>query len=87
MAHATGIMERSDDSTAQYDAGTKLVREIWAVTAISMVAVILRVVAKLRIRQFKWDDIVMIAAQVGPTSLSLAAVQNLADNLLTRFQS
>lgn len=45
-------------------AGERLVRDIWGITSIALLATILRVVAKIRIRQFKWDDILMVAAQV-----------------------
>ncbi|OBT77257.1 hypothetical protein VF21_04112 [Pseudogymnoascus sp. 05NY08] len=45
-------------------AGERLVRDIWAITSIALLATILRVVAKIRILQFKWDDILMVAAQI-----------------------
>lgn len=43
-----------------------LVREIWALAAISTLAVLLRTFAQIHIRQFAWDDIIMVAAQVRP---------------------
>lgn len=46
------------------DTGIRLVRDIWGVTSVAIIATILRVVAKLRIRQFRVDDICMIAALV-----------------------
>lgn len=38
-------------------AGQRLVRDIWGLMSIALLATILRVVGKIRIRQFKWDDI------------------------------
>ncbi|KFX87770.1 hypothetical protein O988_09299 [Pseudogymnoascus sp. VKM F-3808] len=45
-------------------AGQRLVRDIRGLTSIALLATILRVVAKIRIRKFRWDDILMVAAQI-----------------------
>lgn len=45
-----------------YDAGPRLLRDVWALTAIAIVIMGLRIVAKLRIKKFGWDDVLMIAA-------------------------
>ncbi|KAG0155249.1 dihydroxyacetone kinase [Penicillium digitatum] len=47
-----------------FDRGPRLLREIWALTAIAIVIVALRVIAKIRIRKFDWDDILMVSALV-----------------------
>ncbi|CAG8057346.1 unnamed protein product [Penicillium salamii] len=44
------------------DSGSRLLREIWALTALSILTVTLRVIAKVRIRKFAWDDILMALA-------------------------
>jgi hypothetical protein len=48
------------------DHGPALERGIWAAVAIAAVIVILRVFAKLKIGQFRMDDILMILAMVRP---------------------
>ncbi|BDD58943.1 hypothetical protein MAP00_004179 [Monascus purpureus] len=47
-----------------YDAGPRLLRDVWALTAIAIVIMGLRVIAKLRIKKFGWDDVLMIVALV-----------------------
>ncbi|CAG7918817.1 unnamed protein product [Penicillium olsonii] len=44
------------------DTGPRLLREIWALTALGILTVTLRVIAKIRIRKFAWDDVLMILA-------------------------
>lgn len=51
-----------------YDAGPRLLRDVWALTAIAIVIMGLRIVAKLRIKKFGWDDVLMIAALVSSSS-------------------
>lgn len=46
------------------NAGPQLLRGIWAEAGVAVLFVLLRVIAKLRLRQFKLDDIVMILALV-----------------------
>jgi hypothetical protein len=45
-------------------AGERLLWVIWSLTTVAFVTVILRTVAKVRLRQFRWDDVVVILAQV-----------------------
>lgn len=66
------------------ETGMRLVRDIWGVTSVAIVATILRIVAKIRIRQFKLDDVCMIAAQVSSFRASCpSTVSALADLLLS----
>lgn len=58
-------------SRALYDRGPRLLRDIWALTGIAIFTVGLRVAAKLRIRKFGWDDILMVSALV---SLSMSCI-------------
>lgn len=46
------------------DSGPRLLREIWALTALGILIIVLRIIAKIKIRKFGWDDILMIAALV-----------------------
>lgn len=46
----------------RFNAGPQLLRGIWAEAGVAVLFVLLRVIAKLRLRQFKLDDIVMILA-------------------------
>ena len=55
-------MAESDGSYA--NKGQHLLWDIWGVTTIAIITVILRTAAKVRIRQFGWDDVLMIVAQV-----------------------
>jgi hypothetical protein len=50
--------------TASNPHGTGLVVLIWILTSISVIVVSLRVLAKIKIRQFRTDDVVMIFALV-----------------------
>ncbi|KAJ5185396.1 hypothetical protein N7491_006736 [Penicillium cf. griseofulvum] len=45
-----------------YDCGPRLLRDIWILTGISILIVVLRVIAKIRIRNIGWDDILMVSA-------------------------
>ncbi|KAJ5516867.1 hypothetical protein N7527_008427 [Penicillium freii] len=47
---------------ALYDLGPRLLRDIWTLTSIAIVIVALRVAAKIKIRKFGWDDILMVSA-------------------------
>ncbi|CAG7940026.1 unnamed protein product [Penicillium nalgiovense] len=47
---------------ALFDRGPRLLRDIWALTGIAILTVTLRVIAKIRIRKFGWDDILMVSA-------------------------
>ncbi|KAJ5147443.1 hypothetical protein N7526_000795 [Penicillium atrosanguineum] len=62
------------DST--YDAGPQLLRDIWGLTAVAIVVVFLRIVAKYRIRKFGADDLLMAfalcMALVGSIMITLA---------------
>lgn len=49
---------------ALYDLGPRLLRDIWTLTGIAIVIVTLRVTAKIKIRKFGWDDILMVSALV-----------------------
>jgi predicted ferric reductase len=44
--------------------GSSLVRGIWAAMAIAVIVVVLRVFAKVKIHQFRADDVLMIIAMV-----------------------
>lgn len=50
--------------TASNPHGTGLVVLIWVLTGTAVVVVALRVLAKMKIRQFRMDDVVMIFALV-----------------------
>ena len=59
------------------ETGMRLVRDIWGVTSVA-------IVAKIRIRQFKLDDVCMIAAQVSSfRACCPITVSALADLLLS----
>ncbi|CAG8887019.1 unnamed protein product [Penicillium egyptiacum] len=47
---------------ALFDRGPRLLRDIWPLTGIAIFTVGLRVTAKIRIRKFGWDDILMVSA-------------------------
>lgn len=51
-------------STTSFNAGIPLRRDVWGVVSLSLLAVALRVLAKLRMHQFRWDDVLMCTAQV-----------------------
>ncbi|KAF9243033.1 hypothetical protein DTO013E5_2566 [Penicillium roqueforti] len=44
------------------DHGPRLLRDIWALTGIAILIVVLRVIAKIKIRKIGWDDILMVSA-------------------------
>ena len=48
------------------DHGPRLLRDIWALTGIAILIVVLRVIAKIKIRKIGWDDILMVSALVSP---------------------
>lgn len=47
-----------------YDSGPQLLRDVWALTAVAIVILILRITAKLRIGKFGTDDLLMTFALV-----------------------
>lgn len=47
----------SDSSS--HDSGPRLLQDIWGIAAVGILIVILRMIAKLRIRQLGWDDALM----------------------------
>lgn len=49
---------------SSYNAGPQLLRDVWGLTAVAIFVFILRIVAKLRIRKFGADDILMAFALV-----------------------
>jgi hypothetical protein len=49
---------------ALYDVGPRLLREVWALTGVAIFIIALRVAAKIRIRKFGLDDILMVFALV-----------------------
>jgi hypothetical protein len=67
------------DST--YNAGPQLLRDVWGLTAVAILIVILRVVAKCRIRKFGADDLLMAFALVSKPStfLEFGCCETLSD--------
>lgn len=49
---------------SSYDAGPRLLRDVWALSAVAILVVILRIIAKLRIGKFGADDLLMAFALV-----------------------
>ncbi|OOQ84359.1 hypothetical protein PEBR_30614 [Penicillium brasilianum] len=45
-----------------YNAGPQLLRDVWGLTAVAILIIVLRIVAKLRLGKFGADDILMISA-------------------------
>jgi hypothetical protein len=54
----------AQDSQTTADLGPALVRGIWAAVIIAVIIVFLRVFAKIKIRQFRVDDVLMIVSLV-----------------------
>ena len=46
------------------DLGPALERGIWAAVIVAAIIVILRVIAKIKIKRFNFDDVLMIIAEV-----------------------
>jgi hypothetical protein len=46
-------------SKSAYDSGLQLLRDVWALTAVAIVAIFLRFIAKLRVGKFGPDDLIM----------------------------
>jgi hypothetical protein len=67
------------DST--YDAGPRLLRDVWGLTAVAILIVILRIVAKCRIGKFGADDLLMAFALVSKPStfLEFGCCETLSD--------
>jgi hypothetical protein len=59
-------LSRRDSSN---DYGPQLLRDVWALTAVAILMVILRIIAKLRIGKFGTDDLLMTFALVSPNLL------------------
>ncbi|KAJ6001228.1 hypothetical protein N7481_001637 [Penicillium waksmanii] len=63
-------------SDSSYDSGPRLLRDVWGLTAVAIVVVILRIIAKLRIGKFGADDLLMAfalcTALVGSIMITLA---------------
>ena len=57
---------------APYNDGPRLLQDIWGLTGLGIVVVGLRIVARLRIHRFKWEDVLMIFALVGISPLLLS---------------
>lgn len=49
---------------SDHNAGPPLLRDIWAFAGVSIFVVLLRILAKIRIRKLGWDDILMTFALV-----------------------
>ncbi|KAJ6109220.1 hypothetical protein N7486_001454 [Penicillium sp. IBT 16267x] len=49
----------SRESKSAYDSGPQLLRDVWALTAVAIFVVVLRFIAKLRVRKFGPDDLLM----------------------------
>lgn len=49
---------------SSYDAGPRLLMDVWGITGVAIVIIILRVIAKLRIGKFGVDDLLMVFALV-----------------------
>jgi predicted ferric reductase len=57
-------MEYGPNPMLRQNSGPALMKGIWAAMAVAIVIVILRVIAKIKIRHFRVDDILMIVALV-----------------------
>ncbi|KAJ5743851.1 hypothetical protein N7533_008721 [Penicillium manginii] len=64
------------DSSNDY--GPQLLRDVWALTAVAILMVILRIIAKLRIGKFGTDDLLMTFALVSPNLLLAIEIRCLA---------
>jgi hypothetical protein len=61
---------------SKYDSGPELLRDIWALAAVTVVVVSLRVYAKFRIAKSGWDDILMTFALVSEAFIYLTPSDN-----------
>lgn len=50
--------------TSTHDSGPQLLRDVWALTAVAILLLILRIIAKLRLGKFGTDDLLMTSALV-----------------------
>ncbi|KAJ0418691.1 hypothetical protein BJY00DRAFT_287251 [Aspergillus carlsbadensis] len=57
-----GVMDQGPPPMRIHDSGPALMKGIWVGMAVAIIVVILRVIAKIRIRHFRLDDVLMIAA-------------------------
>lgn len=71
----------TEDSDSPYDAGPRLLRDVWGLTAVAILVVILRMAAKLRIGKFGADDQLMALALVSEPfpSLQFGCCETLSD--------
>ncbi|KAJ5682195.1 hypothetical protein N7462_005360, partial [Penicillium macrosclerotiorum] len=64
---------------SSYDTGSQLLRDVWALTAIGILVLVLRIIAKLRIGKFGPDDMLMTfalcLATIGSIMITLAIKQ------------
>ena len=67
--------------------GADLVRGTWAAMAIAVIIVILRVYAKLKIHQFRADDVLMIISMVLSSVFASDEVFYFAQVVLMKFLS
>jgi hypothetical protein len=64
------IMSFLSRRSSTHDAGPHLLKDVWALTATAILIVVLRIIAKLRIRKFGSDDLLMGFALVSKPFLS-----------------
>lgn len=64
------------------DYGPQLLRDVWGLTAVAILMVILRIIAKLRIGKFGTDDLLMTFALVS-SNLLLAIEIRVEESVLT----
>lgn len=68
------------------DPGFALVRGMWAAVAVAAVILILRVFAKIKLRQFRFDDVLMIVSWVlrSPATRTSPDYHNITNHVSTR---
>lgn len=71
------------DST--YDAGPPLLRDVWGLTGVAILIVILRIVAKLRIGKFGADDLLVAFAVVSKPFILLFQILDVVKHCQTCF--
>lgn len=58
-----------------YDSGPSLLQDIWGIAGVAILIVILRLIARLRIRQLGWDDALMTYALVSDIHLPMSVLR------------
>ncbi|KAJ5938112.1 hypothetical protein N7454_004454 [Penicillium verhagenii] len=53
------LLSRESKADSPYDSGPQLLRDVWGLTAVAILVVLLRFIAKLRVAKFGPDDILM----------------------------